>query len=119
MSQHSGPPAQKKAARDLTYVIEPDMVDALWEDANPNQACQKILLEYICEWGESIGKDLTQWDEYEDRYEASELKWIADFIVNNLCFIKLQLKINDCEQIAKILQMFWNTLNLFETDSNI
>jgi len=49
------------------------------------------LLDFIKEYSESVGKDLVSWDQYEGRYEPSELKFIADFFINNLCFIKLDL----------------------------
>lgn len=60
-----------------------------------------------------MGRDLVSWDEFESRFEANELKWIADFVVNNMVFVKTTLKIDDTVCISKILAAFWTTLDLF------
>lgn len=60
-------------------------------------------MDYIKDYSESIGKDLVSWDAYEGRYEPSELKFLANFFINNLCFIKLELQVNDSLTIAKLL----------------
>ena len=64
------------------------MIQVISDDPSPNAVVQKILLEYIKDFSESIGKDLVSWDEYEARYETNELKWISDFVINNLVFIE-------------------------------
>ena len=72
-----------------------------------------MLLDHIDELGESIGQNLHTWDENESRFEPNELKWIGDFIINNLIFIKKELKIDDPEAIAHLLHVLWQTLDLF------
>ena len=54
------------------------------------------------------------WNENENRFEPNELKWIADFVVGNLVFVKKELKINDQERISFILEILWKTLDLFD-----
>ena len=61
-----------------------------------------------------MGVDYTHWDQYENRFEANELKWISDYLINNLVFIKQELKIAEKEKVAKLLQVLWTTLDLFE-----
>lgn len=58
------------------------------------------------------------WDEYQCRYEANELKWIADYLVQGLVFIKTKLKINDEQRICWILETLWQTLDIFDYDSS-
>ena len=53
------------------------------------------------------------WDENESRFEANELKWIADFVVRNLIFIKKELQIDSDETTAHLLHVLWQTLDLF------
>ena len=65
-----------------------------------------------------MGRDLVSWDEYESRFESNELKWIADFVVNNLVFVRSTLGIDDPICISKILAVFWTTLDLFGDQSD-
>ena len=95
------------------YVIKPEKVQELWDAKDPNQQAQQLLLDHIEELGESVGQNLLTWDENESRFEPNELKWIGDFIINNLIFIKRELNIDQPEAIAHLLQVFWQTLDLF------
>lgn len=52
------------------------------------------------------------WNENENRFENNELKWIADFIVGNLCFVRKDLQIMDDEATAFIMEALWKTLDL-------
>ena len=52
------------------------------------------------------------WNENENRFENNELKWIADFIVGNLCFVRKDLQIIDNEATAFIMEALWKTLDL-------
>jgi hypothetical protein len=53
--------------------------------------------------GEKRQQDFMAWDEFEKRYESNELKWIADFVINNLVFVKTALKPAQLETEAHIL----------------
>ena len=80
---------------------------------------QKILLEFINDEGERSGQDLRTWDEFESRYEENELKWISDYVVSNLVFIKNELKITDNEAISHVLHVLWTTLDLFAENQDL
>lgn len=57
--------------------------------------------------------NLQNWDEYENRYEPNELKWIADYIIHGLVFAKKDLQLETDEQIAHVVHALWNALDLF------
>lgn len=59
------------------------------------------------------------WDEFEKRFENNELKWIADFVVNNLVFVKTTLKLSNAKTEAEVLQLLWETLDLFGPDQDV
>ena len=101
------------------YLIRPEQVDTVWESKTPNEAVQKLLLEHIEEYGEQVGQDLRSWDENESRYEANELKWISDYVVANLVFIKKQLKVTDNVAISHLLHVLWSTLDLFSENTDV
>lgn len=56
---------------------------------------QSYLVRYFDELKDKSGHDCQAYDKFENRYESSELKWIADFIVNNLVFLRGSLGIQD------------------------
>ena len=97
---------------DQNGVVRPDQVNALWEAEDPNMMLQAILAEYIKELSRTTGQDILTWDENEQRFESSELKWIADFLIHALVFIRNDLNIKDSDRIAHLLQLFWDTLSL-------
>lgn len=70
------------------------------------------------EYTEQTGTDCLSWDEYETRYESNELRWMADFIINNLVFIKQTLKVSQSEKIASLLQLLWATLDIMHPDAD-
>ena len=87
----------------LMYVIRPESVDALWQAEEPSTVCQKLLLEHIEDVQAASGVDWKSWDETEMRFEQGELKWIADYMINALVFIKTELKIETAEHVSHIL----------------
>ena len=101
------------------YLIRPEMIDAVWDSKTPNADVQKILLEFINDEGERTGQDLRTWNEFESRYEENELKWISDYVVSNLVFIKNELKITDNEAISHVLHVLWTTLDLFAENQDL
>jgi hypothetical protein len=73
-----------------------------------------LILDHIEELSEATGQDLMSWDENENRFEVNELKWLGDFVVGNLVFIRKELKITDQEKSAYIMEVLWKTLALLE-----
>ena len=45
------------------------------------------------------------WNENENRFESNELKWIADFLINNLVFIRSELQVTDADNTASIMEV--------------
>lgn len=52
------------------------------------------------------------------RFEASELRWISDLILNNLVFCKSTLKLTNDRTTSVVMQALWQTLDLFNEESN-
>ena len=73
------------------YLLKPEQVNDLWNDVSPNAMAQSLILAHVQDYCEQTQEDWRTWDEYEDRFEPNELKWIADFVVRNLVFIKTDL----------------------------
>ena len=82
---------QERAQIFGAYLLKPEQVNDLWEAENPNEAAQRLILAHVENVSEQTGEDWRSWDENEDRFEPNELKWIADFAVRNLVFIKTDL----------------------------
>jgi len=96
------------------YVVKPDMVEELWKDDDPVTIAEDMILEHIEVLGQdsSQGKDYNQYNEFEKRYEHNqELKWLAKFIVESLILLKHDLKMENEETIAELLNIFWKTLD--------
>jgi len=68
---------------------------------------------------ESHEKQYQDWNEFENRYEPQELKWLADYILHNLVFLKENLKLEDDVTIAETLHIFWDALALFQVEEEI
>ena len=62
---------------------------------------------------------MRSWDENENRFESNELKWISDYVVNNLVFIKTKLQIENKEAIAHLLHVLWQCLDLFSEQNDV
>ena len=60
---------------------------------------------------------MQKYNKFENRYEAHELKWLADFIVNNLIFLRSDLKMKNSKACSMTLQVFWDTLDLFANEA--
>ena len=98
------------------YLLKPAQVETLWEAEDPNKMAQKLILAHIEDISESTGEDWRSWNENEDRFEANELKWIADYVVRNLVFIRVDLKIEDPDACSHLMQALWKTLDLLNSD---
>ena len=106
----------ERAARFNLYLIKPDQIQKVWEASDPCAAVKKLVLDHIEEWSETTGQDWRSWDQNENRFEQNELKWIADYNIRNLCFIKSDLGILDHDTVAHIMQVLWKTLDLLNVD---
>lgn len=103
---------QNKTSSFLLHLVRPDSIDGLWEAEEPQKVAQKLLLEYVEDVSQATGKDWRSWDENEMRFEANELKWIADYMIHALVFIKSDLAIADSTCASHIMQVLWSTLDL-------
>ena len=79
---------------------------------------RRLILEFIEDEGERTGKNWSEWDEYESRFEAGELKWIADYVVRNLVFCRSDLGIEEPEGICHLMHILWLTLDLLNMESS-
>ena len=94
------------------YLVKPEQVDELWSDPSPNEHAQRLILAHVEDVSEQTGEDWRSWDENEDRFEPNELKWIADFVVRNLVFIRTDLKVSEPDSVSHLMQVLWLTLDL-------
>ncbi len=101
------------------YLIKPEQISNVWESSDPCDAVKKLVLDHIEEWSEATGQDWRSWDQNEDRFGPDELKWIADYNIRNLCFIKSDLGIQNPDTVAHIVQILWKTLDLLNSDSPV
>lgn len=69
-------------------MITASHVELVWNSAEPSAHVKQLVLQYVAQEGEAQKTDLQKWDELEMRFEAGELDWIADYILNNLVFCK-------------------------------
>ena len=51
-------------------------------------------------------------NQYETRYEEAELKWLGNYTLNNMIFVKRELGLDHPKAVSVILQVFWETLDL-------
>ena len=79
---------------------------------------QSLLLNHLEDVKEQSGTDWCTWDAYEDRFEANELKWISDYVVRNLVFVRTELRINDPDTTSHILEALWKTLDLLNEEAS-
>ena len=101
------------------YLLKPENVCDLWESSEPNADAQKLILSHIEDCSEVTSEDWRTWDENEDRFEANELKWIADFVVRNLVFIRSDLHVTNDDTVSHLMQILWKALNLLERDTTM
>lgn len=60
------------------------------------------------------------YSEFEKRYEPeSELKWLGDYIINALVFLKGDLGIQDDEQLSELINCIWRALDFQNTSDQI
>ena len=100
-------------------VLFPSHISQVWESEQPNQAVQQHLLNYIDRISQTHDRKYQDWDEFENRYEPSELKWLADFELHNLIFLKETLKLEDDVIVTETLDVLWRTLDLFSSDTEL
>ena len=100
------------------YLLKPDMVQALWDAEDPIAVASKLILEFIEDESERTGQNWTNWDEYESRFEANELKWISDYIIRNLVFVRSDLGIEEPEAICHLMHILWLTLDLLNGEQS-
>lgn len=82
--------------------------------------CQELLQEYIKLYSSEHKKDINKYSQNEMRYEKNwELKWIADYIINALVYVKSELKMEDTDAIAETLQALWETLDFLNVNDVI
>lgn len=84
-------------------MIPAAQISALWNATDPSAHAKQLFLTYLSNEGEAKKLDFQKWDQYEMRFEASELDWISDFILNNLVFCKSQLKLSNDRITAVVL----------------
>lgn len=53
---------------------------------------------------------MNKWDENESRFEPQELKWVANYIVNNLVFCR-GLYLDD-QASAAVMHLLWEVLDI-------
>lgn len=80
--------------RKAVFVLNEDDIDYVWNAENPNVAVQVALHRYFEKLSDK-GQKVQDYNEFENRYEPGELKFIANFILSNLCFLRTELGIND------------------------
>jgi hypothetical protein len=76
------------------FVLTEDDIDSVWNAENSNAAVQAALHRYFEKLSDK-GQKVQDYNEFENRYEPGELKFIANYILSNLCFLKTELGIND------------------------
>ena len=111
-----GDQSERTAAFNL-YLLKPQHVQSLWDAADPNKFAQRLILEHIEDVSEQTGENWRSWNENEDRFEANELKWISDFIVRNLVFIRCDLKIEEPDACSHLMQCLWKSLDLLNSEA--
>jgi len=83
-------------------------------------SCQELIQDYLKVYSTQNSKDIQKYNETEMRYEPNmELKWLADYIVNGLVFLKHDLKLEDQDGIAETLQALWETLDFLNVTDEI
>lgn len=116
LSEYTTQPAVQSTQQHFfdSKVIPTNQIATLWDSPDPNAHAQSLFLAYLQNESLSQKTDLNKWDDCESRFEANELRWIADFIVNNLVFCRTQLKLTDDDKTtSQVLQLLWEVLNLF------
>lgn len=106
-------PQDSPKTTDQSCVVPPDCVQSLWSAQDPNAKAQELFMNFLEAESKSKGEDLNKWDDCESRFEPNELRWIGNFIVNNLVFCKSKLCLENDAACAQILHMLWDTMDLF------
>lgn len=80
-------PTTQEAFND-SKVVRSSQIAGLWEAKDPNAHAQELFNNWLHSESQMRKEDLNKWDECESRFEPAELKWIGNFIVNNLVFCR-------------------------------
>ena len=110
--------ALERASNFSMYLAKPESIQALWEAEDPNKFAQNLILSHVEEISEVSGEDWRKWDDTEDRFEGDELKWIADYVVRNLVFIKSDLCLDQPDAVSHVMQVLWKTLDLLNPEAS-
>lgn len=100
-------------------VVPAAAIAELWSAQDPNANAQELFKTFLSNESAAQKVDLNKWDDCESRFEPNELKWIADFIVNNLVFCRETMNSQDDEVCAKVMQLLWDVLNLFGEEQDL
>ena len=99
--------------KDAIFTVHPHDVDSIWTAEDSIDATCKILFTFFEEYKDKKGIDLQAHTQYENRYENSELRWLASYIVNNMVFVKSDLGIENPKAVALMLHVMWEALEPF------
>mmetsp|Transcript_23064 Transcript_23064/g.35701 ORF Transcript_23064/g.35701 Transcript_23064/m.35701 type:complete len:145 (+) Transcript_23064:7-441(+) len=111
---------QEQQTKYAHFVVKPDLVDPLWNHEDPSTLCQNLLLDHLDFIKQDTGRDINAYDENEKRYEKNqELKILGDFIIDALVCFKHNLKVDNPEVVAKLIQVFWETLDFKDMKSTL
>lgn len=94
-------------------IVPSAVIDELWNAQDPNAKAQELFLSYLSTESAKRNEDLNKWDDCESRFEPNELKWIANFNVDNLVFCKTKACIADESCMSAVIQLLWEVLDLF------
>lgn len=70
-------------------------VQNVWNSSDPNMKAQELFTEFLRTESGKRDQDLNKWDDCENRFEPAEMRWIANYIVDSLCFAIDKLKLDD------------------------
>lgn len=91
LSDQEQKPVESPKSVELNLLVPAAAIQDLWESEDPNAKAQEHFLNYIQVESKRRDEDLQKWDDCERRFEPNELKWIANFTVDNLVFCKDKL----------------------------
>jgi len=95
MSEHEVTKMDSPKAVEELRLVPTAVIDELWNAQDPNAKAQELFLTYLSTESTKRNEDLNKWDDCESRFEPNELKWIANFNVDNLVFCKTRACITD------------------------
>merc|ERR1712166_61374 len=103
MSEHEVTKMDSPKAVEELRLVPTAVIDELWNAHDPNAKAQELFLTYLSTESTKRNEDLNKWDDCESRFEPNELKWIANFNVDNLVFCKSKLCLEDDDACSQLL----------------